>query len=88
MDGNNSLKRMATAAHRMAGDTRSLDDSDYFLPCEYVDRFANEVRGKGMKGPAVKRRRNDSDEESEEEEGESGGDEFHGKRGENLGTGR
>ena len=87
MDGNNSLKRMATAAHRIAGDTRSLDDSDYFLPCEYVDRFANEVRGKGMKGPAVKRRRNDSDEESDEEGGdlEVEGDPTDGLRASNAG---
>ncbi|KAI0798232.1 hypothetical protein C8Q75DRAFT_802118 [Abortiporus biennis] len=44
-DGNNSLKRMSVSAlgNRTAGDTRTFEDADYFLPQAYVDRFANEV---------------------------------------------
>ncbi|KAI0343135.1 hypothetical protein BDW22DRAFT_1329220 [Trametopsis cervina] len=64
MDGNNSLKRMATATHRTAADTRSLEDSDYFIPSSFVNRFANEVHGKISKGPTVKHNRLDSDDES------------------------
>ncbi|KAI0681926.1 hypothetical protein BC835DRAFT_1311737, partial [Cytidiella melzeri] len=64
MDGNNSLKRIATTAHRTAADTRTLDDSNYFVPLAFVDCYANEVRGKASKGPAVKRKNEDSDDES------------------------
>ncbi|KAF7791531.1 hypothetical protein EIP86_002547 [Pleurotus ostreatoroseus] len=53
MDGNNSLKRMKVDQNRKVGDSRVMEDCDYFLSPEYVDRFANEVRGKSMKGPAV-----------------------------------
>lgn len=57
MDGNNSLKRMAMLANRVVGDTRVLDDSSYFLSHEFVNRFANEVRGRQTKNHAVKSRR-------------------------------
>lgn len=43
LDGNNSLKRIAPTAKHQQGDMRVLDDSDYFLSRDYVDRFANEV---------------------------------------------
>jgi len=44
LDGNNSLKRMKTAhGQRVAGDTRELADSDYFLSNAFVDTFADEV---------------------------------------------
>ncbi|KAI0683926.1 hypothetical protein BC835DRAFT_1294591 [Cytidiella melzeri] len=42
MDGNNSLKRMATTTDRTAADTRVLDDSTYFLSRQFVDQFAKE----------------------------------------------
>ncbi|KAI0686720.1 hypothetical protein BC835DRAFT_1408502 [Cytidiella melzeri] len=42
MDGNNSLKQMATVADRCAADTRVLDDSTYFLPATF----------RNAKGPA------------------------------------
>ncbi|KAL7283107.1 LOW QUALITY PROTEIN: hypothetical protein ACG7TL_002532 [Trametes sanguinea] len=45
MDGNNSLKRMAPPGKRSTGDTR-LFQSDYILPCEFVDRYANEVKAR------------------------------------------
>ncbi|KAI0069909.1 hypothetical protein K474DRAFT_1609657 [Panus rudis PR-1116 ss-1] len=45
-DGNNSLKRMLPFNNRVAADIRTLDDSDYFLSCDYVDRFATEVRSR------------------------------------------
>lgn len=53
MDGNNSLKRMKLVQGRTAADTRTLEDAEYFLPREYVDRFANETRGKKLKGPRI-----------------------------------
>lgn len=43
-DSNNSLKRMLPVGNRTAGDTRSFEDFDYFLPQAYVNRYANEVR--------------------------------------------
>ncbi|KAJ3003030.1 hypothetical protein NUW54_g5517 [Trametes sanguinea] len=43
MDGNNSLKRMRPLGGRKAGDTRVFDESDYFLPVDYVNKFTNEV---------------------------------------------
>jgi hypothetical protein len=67
MDGNNSLKRMAMTANRSASDTRQLCDSDYFLPSEYVDQYANEIRGKMSKGPAVRPKDEDTDIESDDE---------------------
>ncbi|KAI0684178.1 hypothetical protein BC835DRAFT_1409208 [Cytidiella melzeri] len=56
MDGNNSLKRMATTADRTAADTRVLDDSTYFLSRQFVDSYAKEVQGRDVKGPAVRNR--------------------------------
>ncbi|KAI0083028.1 hypothetical protein BDY19DRAFT_987985 [Irpex rosettiformis] len=67
MDGNNSLKRIATTAHRTAADTRILDDSDYFLPTDFVNRYANEVKGRSSKGPAVRRKADNSDTESDDD---------------------
>ncbi|KAI0685393.1 hypothetical protein BC835DRAFT_1290305, partial [Cytidiella melzeri] len=66
MDGNNSLKRIATTAHRTAADTWALHDSNYFLSTDFVNQYANEVRGKSSKGPAVKRKDQDSDDESDD----------------------
>lgn len=43
MDGNNSLKRLATRGDRVAGDLREFK-SNYYLSREFVDSFANEVR--------------------------------------------
>lgn len=51
-DGNNSLKRMLPFGNRIAADRRLYEDGDYFLPRDYVDRFANEVQSK--KTPAKK----------------------------------
>lgn len=48
-DGNNSLKHMVLPSDRNAGDTRALEDSDYFLSRTYVDRFAGDVRGRKSK---------------------------------------
>ena len=45
MDGNNSLKRLATRKAHQVGDTR-IFSSDYILPREFVDRFANEVKSR------------------------------------------
>lgn len=52
MDGNNSLKRMRPLGGRKVGDNRAFTDSDYFLPKEYVDRFANEVGSKASRKDA------------------------------------
>ncbi|GAW02457.1 hypothetical protein LENED_004115 [Lentinula edodes] len=43
LDGNNSLKRMQGAGNRQVADDRIYQDSDYFLPEEYVNQFGNEV---------------------------------------------
>ena len=51
MDGNNSLKRLKPFGDRTAADTRVLE-SDYIIPREYVDRFADEGKKKA-RGPQV-----------------------------------
>ncbi|KAF7799883.1 hypothetical protein EIP86_011125 [Pleurotus ostreatoroseus] len=73
-DGNNSLKRMLPLGGRQAADLRVFD-GDYFLPREFVDRFANEVQG-SRKGPQLG---GDSDDEWEDidegtEDADTGGD--------------
>ncbi|KAI1782046.1 hypothetical protein LXA43DRAFT_977781 [Ganoderma leucocontextum] len=45
MDGNNSLKRFAPVGNRDIGDTRTYQ-SDYWLPTDFVDKFANEVKAR------------------------------------------
>ncbi|EIW56750.1 uncharacterized protein TRAVEDRAFT_127597 [Trametes versicolor FP-101664 SS1] len=45
IDGNNSLKRLATAEGRSAGDQRQFK-SDYFLSRDFVAKFANEVKAR------------------------------------------
>ena len=49
MDGNNSLKRMRPLGGRQIGDTRTFQESDYFLPQDFVNRFANEVQKKSQR---------------------------------------
>lgn len=77
-DGNNSLKRMLPVGSRVAADTRVFEDSDYFLPREYVDRHAGEVKSQ----PTTKKRKHreissgdstddDSDQETEQDERQS-----------------
>ncbi len=46
MDGNNSLKRMAPVGKRKVGDTRIFVESDYYLPVDFVNSFANEVKSR------------------------------------------
>lgn len=41
MDGNNSLKRMR---RKGPADTRVFNDSNYYIPSDYVDIYANEVK--------------------------------------------
>ena len=43
MDGNNSLKQIARVGNQAIGDIRVFD-SDYFLSCNFVDGFANEIK--------------------------------------------
>ena len=45
MDGNDSLKWIRTMGQRHMADIRVFSESDYFIPREEVDKFANEVRG-------------------------------------------
>ncbi|KAI0712638.1 hypothetical protein C8Q76DRAFT_769169 [Earliella scabrosa] len=54
MDGNNSLKRIATSGGREVADLRVYEDNDYFLPREYVDSFAGEVKSRSVKKPVLK----------------------------------
>ena len=54
MDGNDSLKRIRTIGQRQTADIRVFSKSDYFIPTEEVDKFANEVRGRvSVKANAV-----------------------------------
>lgn len=69
IDGNNSLKRIRTAADRQTADTRTLEDSDYFLSSQFVDKFAHEV--KSRKGPQVRTSDSDDDESDAEDTGAS-----------------
>ncbi|KAG6835432.1 hypothetical protein H0H93_001533 [Arthromyces matolae] len=52
MDGNNSLKRIGNLGPtRKIADRREFEDSDYFLSNDYVDIFANEVKGRSQASP-------------------------------------
>lgn len=46
IDGNNSLKRIKGVGDRRVSDTRSFNESDYYLPSEFVDQYANEVKAR------------------------------------------
>ena len=72
MDGNNSLKRMLPVDNREAADARVLD-SEYFLPKEFVDRYANEVKSV-RRGPQVKTRRSGAVLDSEDEDADTDAD--------------
>ncbi|KAI0701463.1 hypothetical protein BC835DRAFT_1404505 [Cytidiella melzeri] len=54
--------------------------SDYFVPLAFVDCYANEVRSKASKGPAVKRKNEDSDDESDNDHDLAEGDPTDGLR--------
>ncbi|KAK7689644.1 hypothetical protein QCA50_007437 [Cerrena zonata] len=75
-DGNNSLKRMLPVGNRIAADTRVYEDSDYFLPREFVDRYANEVKSRRKDGKEPHRQvdaeGSDDDEDSASEGGHEG----------------
>ena len=59
---------MLALANRAAADTRVLD-SDYFLPKDFVDRFANEIKGaRRVAGPQVKNKRSGDVTDSEDKE--------------------
>ncbi|KAG6809418.1 hypothetical protein H0H92_000329 [Tricholoma furcatifolium] len=45
LDGNNSLKRIKAIGNRQISDKRTFE-SDYFLPAEFVDQYANEVKAR------------------------------------------
>ncbi|RDX41460.1 hypothetical protein OH76DRAFT_1459149 [Lentinus brumalis] len=47
MDGNNSLKRVLASGGRATADLRVFED-DYFLPRDFVDSFANEVKSRHL----------------------------------------
>ena len=67
LDGNNSLKRMRPANDRQAASTRTLDDTQYFLSRNDVDRFSKEVKGRQRKGPAVRSGDEDASEQSDDD---------------------
>lgn len=56
IDGNNSLKRLAAHGERYAADRRTFEESDYYLPNDYVDRFAAEVKSRKQSKPSVSER--------------------------------
>lgn len=43
VDGNNSLKCMATTGGRMQASNQIFEDSDYYLSEAFVNKYANEV---------------------------------------------
>ncbi|RDX49545.1 hypothetical protein OH76DRAFT_1418305 [Lentinus brumalis] len=47
MDGNSSLKRVLASGGRATADLRVFED-DYFLPRDFVDSFANEVKSRQL----------------------------------------
>lgn len=71
LDGNNSLKRVATSTFggRSAADIRVLEDARYYLPRDFVDRFSGEVRGRQPKNPPVQDRKRAVDVLDEDEAG-------------------
>jgi hypothetical protein len=44
MDGGNSAKHMQTVGNQQTGDTCQFTESDYIIPCTYVDAFSNEAK--------------------------------------------
>ncbi len=44
IDGNNSLKRIAHVGAQDIADTRVFEDSNYYIPQAFVDKFANEMK--------------------------------------------
>lgn len=51
MDGNNSMKRVYSLGGGLIRNPRPFTDTDYLLPPDYVDRFADEVSSR--RAPAV-----------------------------------
>ena len=43
LNGNNSLKQVATIGDRISSDIRVFEDSDYFLSNRFVDQYTGEV---------------------------------------------
>ena len=72
MDGNNSLKRLATRANQRTADSRTFA-TDYFLPRDFVDKFANKVKSrqsilKPNLCPPATRAHDDIEEEDDEDD--------------------
>ncbi|CDO75653.1 hypothetical protein BN946_scf184941.g6 [Trametes cinnabarina] len=78
MDGNNSLKRMGTSGKRSVGDTRSFE-SDYFLPREFVDQFANEVKSHQTQPKANVSKSTAGHQESDHDSDDEPGPDHHAK---------
>ena len=80
-DGNNSLKRVAAPARGHADPTPRPFDSDYFLPREYVDQYANEVQSRKKVTTINIAGADDADNDSGSEDGaaDPGGDPTDGQ---------
>ncbi|KAG6886804.1 hypothetical protein C0992_002291 [Termitomyces sp. T32_za158] len=52
IDGNNTLKRIKGIGQRQVADSRRFQASDYFLPSDFVDRYAGEVKAHSPAMPA------------------------------------
>ncbi|KAI0069613.1 hypothetical protein K474DRAFT_1608419, partial [Panus rudis PR-1116 ss-1] len=48
LDGNDSLKRLKTMDGREVADKRVFEESDYFLPNDFVNKFAHEVKSRRL----------------------------------------
>ena len=67
LDGNSSLKRAAMFEGRTQADVRVLDDSTYWLPRDYVDSFAGEVRSLTKNAPVPQRSSEGSDDDDDDD---------------------
>ncbi|KAL6298653.1 hypothetical protein BKA93DRAFT_820263 [Sparassis latifolia] len=85
MDGNSSLKRLAPVGGRRAGDLRTLADSDYYLPEDFIEKYADEVQSRRTLNKVDVPLHRDTNEDAESDCGEDqtpdGGDPTDGDMG-------
>ncbi|GBE87425.1 hypothetical protein SCP_1101010 [Sparassis crispa] len=85
MDGNSSLKRLAPVGGRRAGDLRTLADSDYYLPEDFIEKYADEVQSRRTLNKVDVPLHRDTNEDAESDRGEDqtpdGGDPTDGDMG-------
>ncbi|KAL6298786.1 hypothetical protein BKA93DRAFT_820202 [Sparassis latifolia] len=70
MDGNSSLKRLAPVGGRRAGDLRTLANSDYYLPEDFIEKYADEVQSRCTLNKVDIPLHRDTNEDAESDHGE------------------